>query len=98
MIKDKWIYQENDAAYPWALYCIKEYTPGCSFDEMSLDVTIYSEDIDAVDNMLSFLNWKYESVSGYVEKIKSVILSFGGKFDKYDERRVEIELCKLFFS
>lgn len=98
MIKDKWIYQENDAAYPWALYCIKEYKAGSTFEDASLDVTVYSEDIDAIDNMLAFLDWHCETVSGYVSKIRDVILSFGGKFDSYDEKHVEHELCKLFFD
>lgn len=97
MIKDCWIYQDSDAACPWAVYIIKEYTPGCSFDDIVLDVTIYSEDIDNSEHMKAFLNWHHDTVSGYVEHLKNEILAFGGRFDNLDALKVEKALCSFIY-
>ena len=99
MIKDHWIYQNRpEVTCPWAIYVIKEYTPATPFDGILLDVTIYSEQLDYVDNMASFLNWHYDTVTGYVKRLKDEIQAFGGEFDSEDAFHVERELCKLFFD
>ena len=98
MIKDCWIYQDSDAVTPWAIYVIKEYTPNCSFADIVLDVTIYSEDIDDIDNMRAFLNLHYDTVSGYVERLQDEILVFGGRFDMLDFQKVEKALCSFIFG
>ena len=99
MIKDKWIYQNNlKASVPWALYVIKEYEPGSSFDDVVLDITFYSEQIDNSEHMLAFLNWQYPTLQSYVSQISNQIDKFGGLFDCNDADMVEHELCKLFFD
>ena len=98
MIKDKWIYPDKASSevVPWALYCVKEYEPRDPMNSAELDITIYSEQLDGYDHMRSFLGWKYDTISGYVSRIKNEIRSFGGMFDEADFKHVEKELTELF--
>lgn len=100
MIKDKWIFQiRSDVHTPWALLVVKEYEPTCNFDDVIIDITFYSEDIGADDdNMISFVNWQFATISEYVHMIERIIKNFGGHFDMHDRHEVEHELCDLFFS
>ena len=98
MIKDYWIYQKRDVPVPWALYVIKEYNPGDKFKDVVLDVTIYSEQIENNDHMLSFLNWHYPTISSYVSRFANEIAKFGGEFNPDDAAFVEQELHRVFFS
>lgn len=98
MIKDRWIYQRReDVQTPWALYVIKEFTPQSTFDDLILDVTIYSEQIGNSDHMASFINWHYDSITGYVGRIANEITAFGGEFNFDDFQYVERELCRFIF-
>ena len=81
MIRDYWVWQARNVDVPWSLYIVKEYDKPQTFDNIVLDVTIYSEDIDNSDHMLSFLNWHFNDVDGYVDKIKGKIEKFSNFTD-----------------
>lgn len=97
MIKDKWIYQDRDVETPWAVYVVKEFEKPATLDNSRLDVTIYSENIENSDNMAAFVNWHFDSVAGYVNRLKEE-LEKHGEFNTDDWIHLEIELSKLFFD
>ena len=97
MSKDKWIYQDRDVETPWAVYVVKEFEKPATLDNSRLDVTIYSESIANSDNMVAFINWHFDSVAGYVNRLREELLKYG-EFTTDDWIHVEIELSKLFFD
>ena len=67
-IKDYWIYQRRDVPVPWAIYVVKEYDRRKP-DATSLDLTLYSEDIQSSTHSRSFVNIKHTRIDDYVHDI-----------------------------
>lgn len=97
MIKDYWIWQARKVDTPWAIYVVKEYNKPYRVELVSLDVTIYSEDIKNMDHFISFLDWNCESVSGYVELFREQIEQFA-EFNDDDAKQITDEIFKILLE
>lgn len=95
-IKDYWVYQKRDCATPWALYIVKEYDKRKP-DATSLDLTIYSEDIDEPTHSKSFVNIKHERVSGYVDDIVEKLSNFCHVYAQ-DYQQLQYAIEDILFS
>lgn len=68
-IKDYWVYQKRDTPTPWALYIVKEYDKRYQPETVTLDFTLYHEDIPTQTHSKSFIGIHESTLSGYVERL-----------------------------
>ena len=97
MIKDYWIWQARKVDTPRAIYVIKEYTKPYRAELVGLDVTIYSEDIKNMDHFVSFLDWHFENIDGYVQAFREQIEQFA-EFNDEDAKQIADEIFKILLE
>lgn len=68
-IKDYWIYQQADVATPWAIYMVKEYLPNHGKEFITLDWTLYHEDIQTPERCKSFIGLHCDTIEEYANAI-----------------------------
>ena len=72
-IRDYWVYQKRNVQTPWALYIVKEYDRRNYNESVTIDYTLYHEDIDKPTHALSFVGLRYSSIKGYADEITAEI-------------------------
>lgn len=76
MIRDYWVYQQRqNTGAQWALYIVKGYRRNHP-EDTTLDITVYSEDIDNPTNSKSFVNWHYDYADKYVASLVTELRAF----------------------
>ena len=68
-IRDYWVYQKRDVPVPWALYVVKEFDKRYHPESITLDWTLYHEDIPTATRSKSIVGVHRDTVSGYVEAL-----------------------------
>lgn len=96
-IRDYWVFQERQVATPWALYIVKEYETPQTFDNTCLDVTIYHEDIDNDEHALSFVCWRFDTISGYTDEIQWHLSKYT-LFNADDYKQVDRAIFQIFMD
>ena len=64
---------------------------------MGLDVTIYSEAIKNMDHFVSFLDWHFENIDGYVQAFREQIEQFA-EFNDEDAKQIADEIFKILLE
>lgn len=94
MIKDYWVYQDRqNELHQWAIYIVKEYDK-YKPESVSIDYTLYSEDIDNATHSKSKVNVHYNTVSGYVDDLLSEIMEFSA-IDARDKAQLEKSMTRI---
>ena len=75
-IKDYWVYQKRNVPVPWALYIVKEYDRRYHPETVTLDFTLYHDDIPTQTKSKSFINIHENTLSGYVERFVTEMIEF----------------------
>lgn len=75
-IRDRWIFQERETETPWAFYVVRELNHVAGEKRTYIDFTFYSEDIENATHSESRIGLHYESLSGYVDEMLSVIAEY----------------------
>lgn len=95
-IRDYWLYQKRDVATPWAIYFIKEYDKKYS-NKVTIDWTMYHEDIPTKTHSKSFIGLHYPNVRGYVDAITAEMVEFV-EVTSSDYQQIEREIERILFS
>lgn len=75
-IKDRWIFQERETDDPWAFYVVREVVHVAGEKRTYIDITFYSENVENATHSESRIGLHYESVTGYVDEMLSIIAEY----------------------
>ena len=95
-IREYWIYQKRDVATPWAIYFIKEYDKKYG-GKVTIDWTLYHEDIPTKTHSKSFIGLHYNTVKGYADAITAEMVAFV-EITSEDYQQIEQEIERILFS
>ena len=95
MIKDYWVYQKRNVAYPWCLYIVKEYDINQPTKYDVLDYTFYSELVNNKTKSVSKVGLNYQTLDDYVEDIADTIKRFT-EVTREDYEQLARELFYIF--
>lgn len=96
MIKDYWIYQKANVTTPWALYVIKEYEPRKGKKFITLDYTLYHENIPNNTHSKSFIGLHCDTIGEYAKKIMKEMSRFV-PITEQDEKQILFEIEQILF-
>lgn len=97
MIRDYWVYQERQNEFDqWALYIVKEFDRRKP-DATTLDITYYSEGIENATHSFSKVGMHYDTVTGYVDEIISVLVEFSS-IAAQDKQQLEREILRILYD
>lgn len=92
-IRDYWIYQKRQVQIPWALYIVKEYDKRYP-EIITLDYTLYHEDISNSAHSVSKVGLHFETISAYVDDILATLTdnAASAEFTSEDYKQLEKEI------
>lgn len=94
MQKHYWIYQQRQSeSEQWAIHVVKNYQKGIR-GFVSIDITIFSEDIQNSANSITLEGLKFQNPSSYVSAVASEITDFSS-VTAMDRSQLEAEFSQI---
>lgn len=98
MYKEYWIYQKHieNKKEPWAICIGRTYSARNKTDQ-TLEITIYSEDIQTATKSICLEDRRYSSISECVQAIKAAIQTFSN-VSEFDEQQIQESIERILLD